>query len=333
MKRSRICSAFFCDDDAELLRKVRLTLEQKIAPIVENRANYAQALDYMTALDQSMYKISSATVDHSTTLQETAQIDFAASRNWFIFAMALGLGATFYLVIHQRYAFVSRRDQYMRSFGSLFAHMTRSRVTALRLFLDHVRADKPPSIEALEAARSAASELESIHDSLLKIAYAPRDARTMPFGQLLKDLAHDRDGLVHLSVEPGIKNQPVPAAPFRLLLDELIENAVTALAETKNPRISIAASIKRQSLFARKFLLLEIADNGAGMTPAIVEKATTPFFSTRAGNHTGLGLTACSHMVSTLKGKLFIRSTPGAGTVVHVKVPLTSPLPIYGSLR
>lgn len=60
------------------------------------------------------------------------------------------------------------------------------------------------------------------------------------------------------------------------------------------------------------------------MTPAIVEKATTPFFSTPAGNHTGLGLTACSHMVSTLNGTLF-SSIPGAGTVVHVKVPLSSP--------
>ncbi|MBM2715586.1 ATP-binding protein [Mesorhizobium caraganae] len=61
------------------------------------------------------------------------------------------------------------------------------------------------------------------------------------------------------------------------------------------------------------------------MKPAIVEKATTPFFSTAGGNHTGLGLTACSHMVSTLNGKLFISSIPGAGTVVHVKVPLSSP--------
>ncbi|MER9632856.1 hypothetical protein [Mesorhizobium sp. M0228] len=55
-----------------------------------------------------------------------------------------------------------------------------------------------------------------------------------------------------------------------------------------------------------------MADKGAGMTSAIVEKATTPFFSARAGNHTGLGLTASSHMVSTLKGKLFISSIPGA---------------------
>lgn len=63
---------------------------------------------------------------------------------------------------------------------------------------------------------------------------------------------------------------------------------------------------------------MEVADKGAGMTPAIVEKATTPFFSTPAGNHTGLGLTACSHMVSTLKRKLFISRSPDAGTVVHV---------------
>ncbi|WP_407067896.1 ATP-binding protein [Mesorhizobium sp. M8A.F.Ca.ET.213.01.1.1] len=64
-----------------------------------------------------------------------------------------------------------------------------------------------------------------------------------------------------------------------------------------------------------------MADNGAGVTPAVVEKVTIPLYSARAGNYTGLGLTACSHMVSTLKGKLFISRIPDAGTVVHVKVP------------
>ncbi|MFD1980828.1 ATP-binding protein [Mesorhizobium kowhaii] len=66
---------------------------------------------------------------------------------------------------------------------------------------------------------------------------------------------------------------------------------------------------------------MKLADNRAGATPAVVEKVTTPFYSIRAGNHTGLGLTPCSHMVSTLKGKLFISRIPDAGTVLHVKVP------------
>ncbi|TIU67610.1 MAG: sensor histidine kinase, partial [Mesorhizobium sp.] len=97
---------FFPQKDIELLENVRRTVEQNVAPVVEAGSNYADALDHMTNLEQDMYEISSATVDHSTTLQETAQIDVAASRNWFMFAIALGLIAIFYLITHQRHAYV-----------------------------------------------------------------------------------------------------------------------------------------------------------------------------------------------------------------------------------
>ncbi len=315
---------FFPNHEAELLGGIRLTLEQKIAPLVSARTNYTQAIADMAKLEQSIYEISSSTVDHSATLQQTASIDIAASRNWFIFAIALGLGATFYLVIHQRYALANRRDQHMRSFASLFAHMTRSRVTALRLFLEHAQPDKRPSGEMLEAARSAAAELESITNGVLQIAYAPQDSSTMALGRLLEDLTRDRSSLVQVLVDPKARLHPVPAAPFRLVVNELIENALAALSGARNVRVLISATLKRHPFLPRSYLVLEVADKGSGMSPEIVAKATTPFFSTRAGNHTGLGLTACSQMVSTLKGRLIIKSAPGAGTTVEIRIPVHS---------
>ncbi|MGX8014169.1 sensor histidine kinase (plasmid) [Mesorhizobium sp. ORM8.1] len=315
---------FFPDHDAELLGGVRLTLEQKIAPLVSARKNYTQAIADMTKLEQSIYEISSSTVDHSATLQQTANIDIAASRNWFIFAIALGLGATFYLVIHQRYSSANRRDQHMRSFASLFAHMTRSRVTALRLFLEHAQPDKQPSGEMLDAARGAANELESITNSVLQIAYAPQDSSTVALGQLLEDLTRDRSSFVQVRVDTEARLHPVPAAPFRLVVNELIENALAAFSSARTARVLISATLKRQPFLPRSYLVLEVADKGAGMPPAIVAKATTPFFSTRAGNHTGLGLTACSQMVSTLNGKLVIHSAQGVGTTVQVRIPVRS---------
>ncbi|MER9927370.1 HAMP domain-containing histidine kinase [Mesorhizobium sp. M0048] len=315
---------FFPDHDAELLGRIRITLEQKIAPLVSARTNYTQAIADMAKLEQSIYEISSSTVDHSATLQQTASIDIAASRNWFIFAIALGLGATFYLVIHQRYALANRRDQHMRSFASLFAHMTRSRVTALRLFLEHAQPDKQPSGEMLEAARSAATELESITNSVLQIAYAPQDSSTVALGPLLEDLAHDRSSLVQVLIDSKARVQPVPATPLRLVVNELIENALAALSGVNNARVLVSATVKRHTFLPRTYLVLEVADKGSGMPPTIAAKATTPFFSTRAGNHTGLGLTACSQMVSTLNGTLIIKSAHGVGTTVQVRIPLAS---------
>ncbi len=318
----RYLPRFFPEKDIALLEDVRRTIEQKVTPIVAAGANYAQALDYMTKLEKAMYEISSATVNHSATLQETARIDMAASRNWFIFAIALGLVAIFYLVIHQRYTSISRRDQQTRSFASLFAHMTRSRVTALRLFLDNTGLETPPNKEMLKAARGAATELEAINDGLLKIAYSQRDPQTLPLGKLLDELAKDRNGILELATDTEAGKQPVPATQFRVLIDELVQNALTAVEGNDSPKIIVKASVQRQPLFRRNALLIEVADNGAGMTPEIAKKATTPFFSTRAGNHVGLGLTGCSQMVATLNGKLHIDSKPGAGTTIKVRIPV-----------
>ncbi|QPC95567.1 sensor histidine kinase KdpD [Mesorhizobium sp. INR15] len=317
-------NCFFPDHAPELLGGIRLTLEQKIAPLVSARKNYAEAIADMAKLEQSICEISSPTVDHSATLQQTASIDIAASRNWFIFAIALGLGATFYLVIHQRYALANRRDQHMRSFTSLFAHTTRSRVTALRLFLEHSKPDTQPSSEMLEAARNAASELESITNSVLQIAYAPQDSNSVPLGRLLEDIVRERGGLVQIRIGSKANLHPVPSAPFGLVVNELIENGLVASSGVKNARVFVSATVKRHPFLPRAYLVLEVVDKGLGMPPAIAAKATNPFFTTRAGSHTGLGLTACSQMVSTLRGKLTINSAPGVGTTVVVRIPVAS---------
>ena len=315
---------FFPAHDAAILGGIRQTLEQTIAPLVSGRKNYTQAIADMAKLEQSIYEIFNSTVDHSATLQQTASIDIAASRNWFIFALALGLGATFCIVIHQSYSSANRRDQHMRSFTSLFAHTTRSRVTALRLFLEHAQPDKQPSSEMLEAARSAATELESITNSALQIVYAPQESSSVPLGRLLEDIKGERSGLVQVRIGSKARLHPVPSAPFGLVVNELIENGLAASSGIKEARVLVSATAKRHPFLPRTYLVLEVVDKGSGMPPSIAAKATNPFFSTRAGSHTGLGLTACSQMVSTLRGKLTINSAPGVGTTVVVRIPVAS---------
>lgn len=46
------------------------------------------------------------------------------------------------------------------------------------------------------------------------------------------------------------------------------------------------------------------------------------FFSTKAGSHTGLGLTGCTQMVTAGAGRFNITSGPGCGTTVQVSVPV-----------
>ncbi len=72
-----------------------------------------------------------------------------------------------------------------------------------------------------------------------------------------------------------------------------------------------------------RMLELVIADSGVGMEPFVLEHATDPFFSARpAGRGRGLGLARARRLIEHNGGSLSLESTPGAGTTVHIRVPV-----------
>lgn len=78
-------------------------------------------------------------------------------------------------------------------------------------------------------------------------------------------------------------------------------------------------------------LLIEVADNGKGMSEEAMNKAFSPFFTTRrhAGG-SGLGLFSSRRAVEqVLGGRISVTSTPGHGTTFHIVLPLKPP-PVRG---
>jgi two-component system cell cycle sensor histidine kinase/response regulator CckA len=69
-------------------------------------------------------------------------------------------------------------------------------------------------------------------------------------------------------------------------------------------------------------VVLEVIDHGVGMAPEVLEKAMEPFFTTKAhGKGTGLGLAIACRTVAAHHGAIGIRSTPGQGTTVSIRLP------------
>lgn len=74
------------------------------------------------------------------------------------------------------------------------------------------------------------------------------------------------------------------------------------------------------------WLRLEVSDAGSGMEPDVLRQAFEPFFSTRQPlNATGLGLTVCESIARAHGGTVTLRSAPGEGTLVTVRIPLAEP--------
>lgn len=69
-------------------------------------------------------------------------------------------------------------------------------------------------------------------------------------------------------------------------------------------------------------LVLEVRDNGSGMTEEVKRKLFDPFFTTKApGKGTGLGLTMVHRIVSAHGGAVRVESEPGKGTRFILLLP------------
>jgi signal transduction histidine kinase len=63
-----------------------------------------------------------------------------------------------------------------------------------------------------------------------------------------------------------------------------------------------------------------ISDTGPGMSPEVLSKVGTPFFSQRQGG-TGLGLAQCRRLIAGAGGQFEITSQEGEGTTVRFSLP------------
>ena len=77
---------------------------------------------------------------------------------------------------------------------------------------------------------------------------------------------------------------------------------------------------------AGRYVLVSVADQGAGIPPHLLSKVFDPFFTTKpVGSGTGLGLSQVYGFAQQSGGLARIESTLGEGTTVEIRFPLVAP--------
>lgn len=69
---------------------------------------------------------------------------------------------------------------------------------------------------------------------------------------------------------------------------------------------------------------IEISDKGPGLSPNLIGNVCEPFFSTKAGNGSGLGLTITQTIIREHNGCFTLLSPPGEGVTATIKLPTYS---------
>lgn len=91
---------------------------------------------------------------------------------------------------------------------------------------------------------------------------------------------------------------------------DIVQNSIRAGADR------IGVTIRESTVEDR--LTIEIADNGCGMSPEQIVKATDPFYTSRTTRRVGLGLSLFKSAAELCGGGLAIKSILGRGTEVFV---------------
>lgn len=114
---------------------------------------------------------------------------------------------------------------------------------------------------------------------------------------------------------PRIKGNRIQ---LKQIFDNLIKNALDAMEQTKEKRLSI------RSRWEKKSIRIDISDTGSGIQPGELDKIFSPDFTTKpVGKGTGLGLASVKTMVESYHGTIRVESEHQKGTTFRIQLPAT----------
>jgi len=208
------------------------------------------------------------------------------------------------------------------------AHEVRNPLNALGLNADvlgdEIREGNVSEAEDLLAAiRNEIRRLAEITEAYLSVGrLSPLRVETQPIGPIVDELVRfQAEELGHNSVTvetdlaPGLPEIAVDADQLRQALLNILRNASDALAAQGGGHVRFVGRLEAP------WLLLEIADDGAGMDAEHVERIFDPFFSTKATG-SGLGLPLTQQIVAEHGGRIACISSPGVGTTFSIRLPV-----------
>jgi two-component system, NtrC family, nitrogen regulation sensor histidine kinase NtrY len=136
---------------------------------------------------------------------------------------------------------------------------------------------------------------------------------------LVRDLFENLNSLMqptmekkHIELEIVLRDPALAIEADINLLEQvminLIVNAIDAVKDKENPRISLSAELQ-----ANNRTVVKVADNGMGMPTELLDKIFIPFFSTRKTG-SGIGLSLCKQIMLLHKGNIQVQSADGKGS-------------------
>jgi len=126
---------------------------------------------------------------------------------------------------------------------------------------------------------------------------------------------------IQLVLEPSVPAQILAdAAQIKQVLINLVQNAADSIEQDGTVKLRVRRDRKRITSEEIDVVVLEVADNGKGITPEIEKRLFDPFFTTK-DTGTGLGLSIAASIIQKHGGALQYQTQVHHGTTFGIVLP------------
>jgi two-component system, OmpR family, phosphate regulon sensor histidine kinase PhoR len=258
-------------------------------------------------------------------------------RPWRVVVRDLGHGAVFIRMVDR--AATVAAEKIRVDFVANASHELRTPLSTIAGYAETLaeEADLTPEEHAKfsRIIRDEAQRMLRIIEDLMSLSRIEADRFVAPAQQVdveevvrtaLANAAQMRGGAqCEFTVALSADLPPVRGDRAQLIqvLDNLLSNAVRYGCERPNSKIEVSAER------SGRWVTLTVTDHGPGIAREHLPRVTERFYRvdparSRESGGTGLGLAIVKHIVERHRGSLDIRSSPGVGTSVRVRLPIAS---------
>ncbi len=188
--------------------------------------------------------------------------------------------------------------------------------------LVHNRTDPESWLDDLSLIDESAHLIVEVKENLLGPAreQPPRPAMLDDVAQAAAFHTGVPAAALEVTVAPNTPPALVDTTQLARALGNLFRNSLEAGAK----KITVAIAPAAES----EFVALRVSDDGSGIAPELADRIWAAFVTTKGLTHSGLGLTACLHVVTQMHGSITLESRPGEGTSFTLLLPaVAGPVP------
>ena len=145
---------------------------------------------------------------------------------------------------------------------------------------------------------------------------------------LFKERAREHRVKLTTVLDPNLKEAYLDRDGMHNVLLNLISNAIDACIYDPNTSKAWEVTVRTKletDIESGKTIVLEVSDNGCGMTDEVKARLFSRFFSTKAGRGTGLGLLITQKIIQEHGGEITVESEAGQGTTFSVRLKQRMP--------